>query len=173
MALGFYWLVDDELAGCARPGAPGRGLTGPRREEPPDSDAEYAALDSDLAWLRRQGIRAVLSLTETPLAEDVVARHGLETLHLPVPDLTAPTPEQLMRALLFIDTQRAHGRAVAVHCLVGEGRTGTVLAAYRIRGGASPDEALRELRAHRPGAIGSPAQERALRAFATRRDWIV
>ncbi len=173
MALSFYWLVDDALSGCSRPGAPDRGRTGPRREESPDPAEERAALDSDLAWLRRQGIRAVLSLTETPLAEDVVARHGLETLHLPVPDLTAPTPEQLMRALLFIDTQRAHGRAVAVHCLVGEGRTGTVLAAYRIRGGVVPDEALRELRAHRPGAIGSPAQEQALRAFATRRDWIV
>ena len=173
MALGFYWLVDEELAGCARPGMTDRGRTGPYREESPDSDAEYAALDNDLAWLRRQGIRAVLSLTETPLAEDIVVRHGLETLHLPVPDLTAPTPEQLMRALIFIDTQRAHGRAVAVHCLVGEGRTGTVLAAYRIRGGATPEQALRELRAHRPGAIGSPTQERALHAFATRRDWIV
>jgi len=173
MALGFYWLVDDALAGCARPGAPDRGRTGPRREELPGPAAEYAALDSDLAWLRRQGIHAVLSLTETPLAEDVVARHGLETLHLPVPDLTAPTPEQLMRALLFIDTQRAHGRAVAVHCLVGEGRTGTVLAAYRIRGGATPEQALRELRVHRPGAVGSAEQERALHAFAARRDWIV
>ncbi len=173
MTPSFYWLVDDALAGCARPGAPDRGRTGPRRENAPETAAERAALDNDLAWLRRQGIRAVLSLTETPLAEDVVARHGLETLHLPVPDLTAPTPEQLSRALLFIDTQRAHGRAVAVHCLVGEGRTGTVLAAYRIRGGATPEQALRELRAHRPGAVGSPAQERALHAFAVRRDWIL
>ncbi len=174
----FYWLIDDALAGCSRPGEPEKRRAHARRDEQDERDEfdgadPRDALDRDLAWLRRQGIGAVLSLTETPLAEDVMARHDLATLHLSVPDLTAPTTEQLMRALSFIDLHRARGRAVAVHCLVGEGRTGTVLAAYRIRGGATPDQALRELRGHRPGAVGSKEQERALRAFAARRDWIV
>jgi protein-tyrosine phosphatase len=48
-----------------------------------------------------------------------------------------------------------------------------VLAAYCIRGGATPQEALRKVRALCPGAIGSPAQEQALLAFAARRDWIL
>jgi len=164
MGLGFYWLIDEELAGCARPGGPEARLRKARQRD---------TLEEDLAWLRRQGIGAVLSLTETPLTEEVVARHGLDVLHVPVPDLTAPTPEEFARALAFIDTQRALGRAVAVHCLVGEGRTGTVLAAYRIRAGVTPDDAVRELRSHRPGAVGSAEQERALHAFAARRDWIL
>lgn len=170
----FYWLMEGALAGCGRPGMSGAGRATPgERGDRGDAEAATQALDDDLAWLRGRGIGAVLSLTETPLTAGALTRHGLEGLHLPVDDLTAPTPEQLDRALGFIDRQRARGRAVAVHCLVGQGRTGTVLAAYLIRGGLSPEQALCELRTICPGAVGSPEQERALRAFATRRDWIV
>ncbi len=167
---GFYWLIEGALAGTSRPGAPGVGRAAGDVQGPADTSA---ALDADLAWLRRQGVGAVLSLTETPLTEGALARHGMEGLHLPVDDLTAPTPFQLEQALEFIDRQRSRSRAVAVHCLVGQGRTGTVLAAYLIRGGLGPEEALREVRAVCPGAVGAPEQERALHDFAKQRDWIV
>jgi atypical dual specificity phosphatase len=163
----FYWLIDGVLAGCSRPGASER--RGPSAEQGPAGEA----LDRDLTWLRGQGIRAVLSLTETPLSPDVVDRHGLHVLHLPIPDLHAPTPDQFMRALSFVDRQRAAGRAVVVHCLVGQGRTGTILAAYRIRGGAPPEQALHEIRTICPGAVGSAEQEQALHRFAARCDWIL
>ncbi len=154
----FYWLVPDVLAGCSRPGG--------------DGD-HRGSLDDDLDWLQRQGIGAVLSLTETPLARAALARRGLSGLHLPVPDLTPPAPLQLRYALAFVDWERALGHGVVVHCLMGQGRTGTVLAAYLIRQGLSVPEALGEVRARCPGAIGTPAQERALVEFAARRDWIL
>ena len=154
----FYWLIEDTLAGCSRPG--GR-------------NGDETALEADLRWLRSRGIGAVLSLTETPLAPGVLAEHGLISLHLPVDDLTPPAPRQLVEALAFLDWQRARGRAAVVHCLEGQGRTGTVLAAHLIRGGLSPEAAVREMRALCPGAISSPAQERALVAFAARRDWVL
>jgi atypical dual specificity phosphatase len=162
---GFYWLIEGELAGCARPG--GRAMFSGYSA----LDAQ-AALEVDLAWLRERGIAAVLSLTEAPLEAEALAHHELEALHLPIADMTAPTPEQLEHALGFVDRQRALGRAVVVHCLAGQGRTGTVLAAYLIRGGMSPEEALGALRAVCPGAVENAAQERALHAFAARRDWI-
>lgn len=164
---GFYWLIEGVLAGCPRPG------DGARMDPGRDDDTAVAALDADLDWLREHGIRALLTLTETPLQVSALERHGFATLHLPVDDLTAPTPEQLEMALAFIDRQRAAGRAVAVHCKVGQGRTGCVLAAYLIRSGTAPEEALGHLRAICPGAVGMPEQERALRAFAERRDWII
>lgn len=164
---GFYWLIPGVLAGCPRPGAR-RG-----RADPRGGGNGVETLDADLAWLAGQGIRALLSLTEEPLAAGVLTRHGLDGLHLPVDDLTAPTPEQIRLALAFIDRHRAHGRPVAVHCLVGQGRTGTVLAAYLIRNGTHPDGALAEVRALCPGAVGSRVQEEALVAFAARRDWLI
>lgn len=160
----FYWIIDRALAGCSRPG-------GRERREPQLSRAE--ALDADLAELRERGIGAVLTLTEDGLPAEALARHGLEALHVPVRDMTAPEPEELARALGFIDVQRALGRAVAVHCLMGQGRTGTILAAYLVRNGAPPDEAIARVRAACPGAVEVEEQVRAVRAFARRRDWIV
>jgi atypical dual specificity phosphatase len=165
---GFYWLIEDALAGCARPGG---GAT--RRGGALEDDGMLAALDADLAWLREQGIGAVLSMTETPLAAAALERHDLESRHLPVDDLTAPTPEQFDRALRFIDWQRVHGKSVVVHCKMGQGRTGVVLAAYLVRMGATPAQALARVRAVCPGAVGVSEQERSLDAFAVRRDWII
>ncbi len=166
---GFYWLIEGALAGCPRPGS----RRGERADAGAPEEREAAALDEDLLWLRARGIRALLSLTETPLEAHALARHGFAAMHLPVDDLHAPTPAQLHYALAFIDHQWALGSPVAVHCLIGQGRTGTVLAAHRIRAGSTPDAAIAELRALSPGAIGAPVQEAALRAFARRRDWIL
>lgn len=171
---GFYWLIQDALAGCSRPGQ--RRAGGATRSAGgtafPHGPA-VAALEADLTWLRDQGIGAVLSLTETPLIADVLDRSGLAGLHLPVEDLHPPSPDQVNRAMDFIDLQRSRGRAVAVHCLVGQGRTGTVLAAYLIRDGAAPEEALLRVRSVCPGAVGSASQVEALGRFAAGREWIL
>jgi atypical dual specificity phosphatase len=97
----------------------------------------------------------------------------LDVLHLPVPDLNAPSRDQFQQALAFIDWHLSRGRGVAVHCLVGQGRTGTVLCAYLIRGGQSVAQALAAVRAVCPGAVGSLAQERALEGYAQGRDWFI
>ena len=54
---------------------------------------------------------------------------------------------------------------VAVHCLAGRGRTGTVLAAYFVHRGLSAREAIQKVRDLRPGSIEVPEQEDAIRAF--------
>jgi atypical dual specificity phosphatase len=139
----------------------------------PGTSLDVQAQTSDLAWLREQGISALLTLTEQPLDAGSLGASGLENLHLPIEDLAPPTPQEFLAALDFIDRKRALGQAVAVHCLMGQGRTGSILAAYLIRGGASPEDALRELRTVCPGAVENQSQERALASFAARRDWII
>lgn len=160
---GFYWLIDGALAGCPRPGLRWRG---PRSSD----DGDLAA---DLTALRGHGVGALLSLTETALPDAAFARSGLWGLHLPVPDFQPPSPDQLQVALAFIDRHRAEGRGVAIHCRAGQGRTGTVLAAYLIRAGSSAEDAIRAVRAACPDAIGSAGQVTALEAYARRRDWLV
>jgi|SRR5215218_2571508 len=154
---GFYWLVPRVLAGSSRPG----GRSG------------NDGFERDLAWLRSQGIAAILTLTEEAPDLPALAQHGFESLHLPVVDFTPPSPDQLTAALTFIDHQSAASRPVMVHCYAGHGRTGTVLAAYLVRAGRSPERAVAELRAVCPHAVENERQLTALDAFASRRDWII
>lgn len=164
----FYWLDEGAVAGSARPGGEiGRFGTVPAGRTLRES------VEDDLRWLREQGIGAILSLTETPLPADALARQELAALHLPIDDQTAPTQTDFMTALHFIDQQRMVGRAVLVHCRIGEGRTGSILAAYLIRYGASAEEALAQIRAIRPGAVSAPSQQEALLLFARAREWIL
>lgn len=164
----FYWLYEGAIAGSSRPGGEMR-----RHNATPDGMAFGDSLDSDLRWLKNQGIGAILSLTETPLPAAALSAYAFAALHLPIADQAAPAQSDFLAALDFIDQQRVAGRGVLVHCRIGEGRTASILAAYLIRQGATSAEALAWLRAIRPGAISAPAQQEALAAFASRRDWII
>jgi len=116
-------------------------------------------------FLREQGIGAILTLTEDDLYG---ARHraaGFRHLHEPVEDTEPPGPEGLRRALAFVDGCLALGTGVAVHCMEGRGRTGTVLCAWvAARESLGPEEAVRRIHGLRPCTVLSPAQ----RAFLFR-----
>lgn len=123
----------------------------------------------DLLWLRRNGVDIVISLTEDPLPRRYVNDAGIMAVHLPVPDLEAPTEAQLLRALETIAGAGRSGMGVAVHCTAGKGRTGTVLAAYFVEQGLSAPAAIRKVRDLRRGSIETPEQEEAVAEFARRR----
>lgn len=163
----FYWLIEGAVAGCSLPG--GSRPPGTRVDERHHSEE----VTSDLDKLRREGISAILSLTEDSLPTEILVHEQFTYLHLAVPDMSAPTPDQLCAALDFIDRSRSQGRGVAVHCLMGQGRTGTILAAYLIRSGVPVADAIARLRIICPGALSSPPQERALAAYYDRRDWML
>ncbi|MER3438350.1 MAG: hypothetical protein C4346_12630 [Chloroflexota bacterium] len=97
----FYWLIRGVLAGCGLPGRVGR-MHGPAD-----------AVERDLAWLRAQGIAALLSLTEQPLAAVLLQECGMAFLHLPVLDMTPPSPEQLLQAIAFIGRMPALWPSIA------------------------------------------------------------
>ncbi len=122
----------------------------------------------DLAWLRRNGIDVLITLTESPVSRHWVNEAGLMVVNVPVPDMEPPTDRQLDHLLDTIRRANEAGMGAVVHCGAGLGRTGTVLAAYFVSRGLSPREAVAKVRAIRPGSIETADQERAIEAFARR-----
>jgi atypical dual specificity phosphatase len=119
-------------------------------------------LESDLAFLTEQGVDSIASMTETPLDPDVIGASGLEVIHLPVVDRTAPSQEQIDSFVRFVDARLEGGHRVVAHCLGGYGRTGTMLACYLVRRGMAAAEAIALVRERRPGSIEEEVQEQAV-----------
>jgi atypical dual specificity phosphatase len=79
---------------------------------------------------------------------------GLEYLNVPVRNHDPPTLDQLKACVSFIVTQTQAGKKTTVHCAAGQGRTGTVLAAYLCyKYGLNWEDAIQQIRAKRPGSI--------------------
>ncbi len=142
----FSFVIPGKLAGSGRPG----GYGDPR---------------ADLAWLARQGIGAVVTLTEEPLDPAALRDAGLKSLHLPVQDFRAPRMTQMRRFVSFVEECFAQDLAVAVHCGAGMGRTGTMLACYLVSTGMDPETAARTVRRMRPGSIETGEQMESLHVF--------
>ncbi len=124
---------------------------------------------------RRVGVEAVVVLTSRSEAEELAGcdlpafyqRQGLEVLHLPWQDFAAPTPETLRWAAEETLRLLRSGKQVAVHCLAGRGRAGTLLAcAARLRWGWSAQQAIAWVREFIPGAVETAAQQDAVLACA-------
>ena len=116
-----------------------------------------------LAALREKGIGAVLTLTEEDYLGLEYASTGFLHLHAPIDDYEAPGRNTLMQAVDFIDQCLDRGEGVAVHCLEGRGRTGTVLAAWLARKeNLDGEAAIRRVRSLRPVTALSPAQKQFL-----------
>ncbi|SOR31361.1 ADP-ribosyl glycohydrolase family protein [Methylorubrum extorquens] len=90
-------------------------------------------------------------------------RHGIEWLHLPIPDVSAPTDEFEAAWVTVGEVLRSrlrNGFNVVVHCKGGLGRAGTIAARLLVELGATPEDAVQRVREARPGAIETDEQER-------------
>jgi atypical dual specificity phosphatase len=125
--------------------------------------------DSDIAFLREQGVKALVRMAEGVAAEKLhekIIVQGMIDLHVPVPDFTAPTKSQIVSMVDFISESITRGQPVAVSCGAGYGRTGTILACYLVMQGSSAKKAVEEVRRKRPDSIEKPEQEKAIYDYA-------
>lgn len=147
----------------------------PGKSDPTSLSAPWQRdLKTDLDAIADWNAHVVLTLIEphelellgiSTLGEDI-RRRGFEWLHLPIRDVSVPDarferawPKHSaeLRALL-----RA-GNNVLVHCRGGLGRAGMIDARLLVEEGVAPDIAMADVRAARPGAIETPAQEHWVR----------
>ena len=142
----FSWMIESRLAG-----------------------ASYPHSEDAIALLQKLGVQALLSLSEEALPTEFSRKYKLQIEHLPLADFTAPTLEQVERALAIIDGFLGHDLPVAVHCGAGLGRTGTILACYLVSQGSSARNAIGQVRTRRPGSIETLEQEAVIEAYEQHR----
>ncbi|MCH2206058.1 MAG: hypothetical protein MK132_09350 [Lentisphaerales bacterium] len=111
--------------------------------------------DDDLPDLYALGIRSVVSLINAPGEDKIYESAGFSFLSSPIRDFQAPDFEQCLEICQFIENSP---KATLVTCEGGLGKTGTILTAWLLYKGANPEEALRSVRQHEPGAVESHAQ---------------
>lgn len=102
-------------------------------------------------WTRLHGlgIRAVLSL-QAEHEDQFDGTPPQRALRLSVEDFHPPSIEQLFEAVAFLDTCRAEGLPVLVHCHAGVGRASLTASAYLISRGLSRIEAFERIKRARP-----------------------
>ena len=127
-------------------------------------------LSLDLDAIQVWGAAAVVTLIEPhelgllrveQLGEEV-SRRAMTWFHLPIKDVSMPDQgfeQQWVTAGDQLRILLRSGRDVLVHCRGGLGRAGTIGARLLIELGMEPYSAIRSVRAVRPGAIETPAQE--------------
>ncbi|KAL0590949.1 Dual specificity protein phosphatase 23 [Plecturocebus cupreus] len=154
-----------------------RGQVGPMGVQPPNfswvlpgrlAGLALPRLPAHYQFLLDLGVRHLVSLTERgPPHSDSCP--GLTLHRLRIPDFCPPAPDQIDRFVQIVDEANARGEAVGVHCALGFGRTGTMLACYLVKErGLAAGDAIAEIRRLRPGSIETYEQEKAVFQFYQR-----
>jgi protein-tyrosine phosphatase len=112
--------------------------------------------------LKKEGITADISLEDVRIDNPF----GVEMYTwLPTKDHTPPSPDQLAVGISNIGKFVSQKRKVYVHCKNGHGRATTLVAAYLISTGKTPEEAIAIVKKGRPTMHLQDAQQEALDKF--------
>ncbi len=130
----------------------------------PGRGGDYAG---DLLVLRNFAPAAVLSLVQiqeyprhnAPTMIRDLAALAIPQIHFPIRDFGTPSAALWPSVSARLHVILGAGERVLIHCLAGCGRTGTLALRLMVEAGEGPAEALIRLRAARPCAVETRAQE--------------
>jgi atypical dual specificity phosphatase len=126
-------------------------------------------VESGIERLAELGFTLVVSVASEDYAEPIgewCRLHGLRWLRYHVPDMASPEDADIRDFIAEVRSELDSGGKVAVHCLGGVGRTGTMVACYLAAQGMTAEAAIEEVRRQRPGSIQTVGQERAILRYA-------
>jgi len=157
---------------------PGGRLWGASRPGYPATPATPQQIEATVREWAGAGVDAVVTLMEEaeigrlcPGFLESLDRHGLESLHFPIPDFGAPAPAEADAFYAFVDDSRrrlARGQALLAHCNAGLGRTAVFLASLLAVSGF-PGDAVDEIRRiYEPDAMRGAVQEAFVRELLFR-----
>ena len=126
-------------------------------------------MESVAELARTHAVRAVVDLREEDCDdEEVLARAGLDFLHLPTPDLYPANPEMLERGVAFARAHIERDERVLIHCQHGIGRSPLLALCVMVDLGWEPLDALEQAKQKRLCVSPSEAQYRGWAAWLER-----
>ncbi len=131
-----WWLIPEKLGGMPRPPL------------------------EDLPKLYQAGIRGIISIMDEPSGIKEYEEARFAALWLPITGGKPPTVDQVKTFRKFAQPLINQNKSVVVHCTSGNRRTGTLLAAYLVTEGESPENAIAMIQEARPTAeLREPQKE--------------
>jgi protein-tyrosine phosphatase len=134
-------------------------------------------LGDDVLMLRRAGVEILVSaLTasesdELGLSEEqsCCTREGILFVSYPIEDRSVPSSfSEFSKLIESLDNKLRLGKAVAVHCRAGVGRSSIIVAGLLSRNGATPESAFRAIEDARGCSVpDTPEQRQWVERFLT------
>ena len=118
----------------------------------------FDKLEEEIRQLRQLGIDTLVCLLESPkLIESGLEKeahfclqNGIEYFHFPIPDYGTPSNEiDYLELIAGLDQQLKQGKAIAIHCFMGIGRSSLIAGGILMRRGLPWQTAFARITHHR------------------------